>query len=218
MNKIFTLFCFMIIVPVMLSKAQTPEGLKAKQILDEVSKITRSYSSISADFVFTLENAQENLNDTHSGSVIIAGDKYKVTLMNVDTYFDGTTIWTYLKEVDEVNISEPDPMDDETLNPANIFSIYQNDFRCLFAGESTIDGKRVEMVDLFPENRDKPYSRIKLLVGKEDRHIVKITQVGKDGNNYIIHIKNMKTNVPFDDSMFIFNPEDHPGVDVIDLR
>ncbi len=218
MKKIFTLFCLMLIAPLMISKAQTPEILKAKQILDEVSKTTRSYSSISADFVFTLENAQENLNDTHAGTIVIAGDKYRVTLMNVETYFNGTTIWTYLKEVDEVNISEPDPMDEETLNPANIFSIYQNDFRCLFSGESVIDGKKVEMVDLFPENRDKSYSRIKLLVGKEDRHIVRITQMGKDGNNYIIHIKNMKTNVPFDDSTFIFNTKDHPDVDVIDLR
>jgi outer membrane lipoprotein-sorting protein len=201
-----------------LLKGQSPEVLKAKKILDKVSATTRSYNSISANFVFTLENTQENISDSHKGAILIAGDKYKVTLMNVDTYFNGTTIWTYLKEVGEVNISEPDPMDEETLNPANIFSIYEKGFRYIFAGETQLDGKTVEVVDLFPENRDKPYSRIKLFVAKESGNIAKITQLGKDGNNYIIDIKDLKPNVTCNDSMFVFKTESYPDVDVIDLR
>ncbi len=218
MKKFFTLFSLISFSAIMMLTAQSTEVLKAKQILDEVSKTTRSYSSISANFIFTLENTQENISDAHKGSILISGDKYKVTLMNVDTYFNGTTIWTYLKEVGEVNISEPDPMDEETLNPANIFSIYENGFRYLFVGETTLDGKTVEVVDLFPENRDKPYSRIKLFVEKNSGHIDKITQMGKDGNNYIIDIKDFTPNVPCSDTMFVFKTEDYPDVDIIDLR
>jgi outer membrane lipoprotein carrier protein len=104
------------------------------------------------------------------------------------------------------------------LSPANIFNIHEKGFRYIFAGEDTLKNKKVNVVDLFPENRDKPYSRIKLYINQNNDHISKIVQLGKDGNNYIINIKEMKTNVPVDPSMFIFNAEAHPDVDIIDMR
>ena len=198
--------------------AQSPEVQKAERILEQVSETTQSYESIKADFTFTLENIESNTEDTYEGSIILAGKKYKASVMNVDSYFNGETLWTHLKEVGEVNISNPDPQDDETLSPANIFNIYKEGFRYMFAGEDTIDGQPVNVVDLFPEDRDKSYSRIKLYVNQDNHHITKISQIGKDGNNYIINIKNMKTNVPCESSMFIFSEEKHPDVQVIDMR
>ncbi|MFW5754059.1 MAG: LolA family protein [Marinilabiliaceae bacterium] len=198
--------------------AQSPEVQKAERILDQVSETTQSYESIKADFAFTLENIESDTQDTHEGSIILSGEKYKASVMNVDSYFDGETLWTHLKEVGEVNISHPDPQDDETLSPANIFNIYKEGFRYMFAGEDTVDGQTVDVVDLFPEDRDKSYSRIKLYVNQDNHHISKISQIGKDGNNYIIDIHEMKTDVPCESSMFIFDEEEHPDVDVIDMR
>ena len=218
-----------IFIPVILllfglsaAPAQSPEVVKAERILNQVSEKTQSYNSIKASFTFTLENLESNMTDTHEGSILLSGDKYKATLMNVDSYFNGKTLWTHLKEVGEVNISNPDTSDNATLSPSNIFNIYKEGFRYmysdLYAGEDTIDGNPVDVVDLFPENRDKPYSRIKLYIKKDNRHIAKVSQIGKDGNNYIIDIKHMKTNVPCDPSMFSFDKKKHPDVDVIDMR
>jgi outer membrane lipoprotein-sorting protein len=198
--------------------AQTPEVAKAKQILDKVALKTKGYQTIKADFSFTLENVQEKLNDTHTGKILIKGDKYKIDLMGVDTYFNGKTIWMYLKDVAEVNISEPDATDEETLNPATIFSIYEKGYKYLHVGEATLNGKKVDIIDLFPEKRDKSFSRVKLYIYQDNSQIGKITQIGKDGNNYIIDIKKMEVNVPAEDSVFTFDAAKHPKVEVIDMR
>jgi outer membrane lipoprotein-sorting protein len=198
--------------------AQNPEVIKAKQILDKVSEVTKSYNSIKADFTFTLDNEQADITDSYDGSILISGNKYKADVMSAESYFDGKTLWTYLTEVGEVNISTPDPNNEMTLSPSNIFSIHETGFRYIYAGEELTNGKKIQIVDLFPENRDKPFSRIKLYVNKANNHIAKIEQIGKDGNNYIIEIKEMETNVPVEPSFFIFKTEDHPDVDVIDLR
>ncbi len=212
------LFAVMLFFSGTMVFAQSPEVIKAEAILDEVSETTQGYKSIQADFTFTLENVESDVTDTHNGSIIISGEKYKASLMDVDSYFNGKTLWTHLKEVGEVNISNPDEEDDTTLSPSNIFDIYKKGFRYIYAGETTVDGEQVDIVDLFPENRDKPYSRIKLYVNKESHDISKISQIGKDGNNYIIKITSMETNVPNESSMFIFDPEKHPDVEVIDMR
>jgi outer membrane lipoprotein-sorting protein len=191
---------------------------KAKEILDKVSAKTRSYKSISADFTFSMENLQEDISETNTGTILIKGDKYKVSLMGVDTYFDGKVIYTYMEEAEEVNITEPDPEDEETLNPATIFTIYEKGFKYRYIGEAAKDGKTFYEIDLYPENRDKPYSRIKLQILKDDLTLYSLRQIGKDGNNYTVVVNSMKTNIPLDDSAFIFDPAKHPDVDVIDMR
>lgn len=198
--------------------AQTDEAAKAKEILNKVSAKTRQYQTIKADFSFSLENLQDNIKENHDGSILLKGNKYRITLMGVTNYFDGKTLYTWMKEAEEVNISEPDMTDESTLNPASIFTIYEKGYKLKYVGEKSVGGKMMHEIDLYPENRDKPFSRIKLTINKETLQINSFMQQGKDGNNYTITVKNMQTNVPAADGDFIFNKTANPKVNVIDLR
>ena len=196
--------------------AQNPE--KAKEILDKVTAKTKTYETIKADFSFSLENLQEDIEETYHGSIVIKGDKYKVHLMDVDTYFDGKTMWTHMIDGGEVNVDEPDPEDESSLNPATIFTIYQSGFKYAYLGEKTNNGTAVYAIDLFPINRDKPFSRVSLEIKKDDLQLYRIKQVGKDGNNYTIVVKKFVVNTAIDNNMFVFDKAAHPDVDVIDMR
>lgn len=213
--KKFTLLssCLLIGWSVMAQSSQ-----KAKEILDQVSAKTKSYPAIIADFSFSMENLQEDISETYDGSILLKGNKYKVSLMDFDTYYDGKALYTHMIDAGEVNITQPDPNDEETLNPANIFTIYEKGFKYTYVGEGTVDGKPCHEIDLFPENRDKPYSRIKLIVFKDNLQIYSFRQVGKDGNNYTVVIKKMTTNKPVTDNVFTFDKTKHPNVDIIDMR
>ncbi len=212
MKKITLLIAF---IPCLLF-AQNPE--KGKEILDKVTEKTKTYKTIKADFSFSMVNTQEEINESYEGKISIKGDKYRVNLMDVDTYFDGKTLWTHMIDAEEVNVDEPDLNDEETLNPATIFTIYQTGFKYAYLGEQQHDGVTVYAIDLFPINRDKPYSRIKLQIKKDDMQLYSIEQIGKDGNDYTIKVNNMLTNTPMNDSMFVFNQDANPDVDIIDMR
>ncbi|MCU4155595.1 outer membrane lipoprotein carrier protein LolA [Carboxylicivirga sp. A043] len=200
----------------LFSFAQSQE--KAKEILDQVSAKTKAYPSIVADFSFSLENMQEDINEVYEGHIILKGNKYKVNLMDVDTYFDGEVLYTHMIDAGEVNITVPDPEDEETLNPATVFTIYENGYTYNYVAEGTINGKACHEIDLYPVNRDKPFSRIKLLVLKDNLQLYSIRQVGKDGNNYTVVVKNMTTNKQIDDKTFVFDKAANSDVDVIDMR
>ena len=199
-----------------LSFAQNPE--KAKEILDQVTAKTKTFKTIKADFSFSLENLQEEINEKYEGTISIKGEKYKANLMEVDTYFDGKTLWTHMIDAEEVNVDEPDPEDEETLNPAKIFTIYETGFNYAYLGEKQSNGVTVYAIDLFPVNRDKPYSRIKLEIKKDVMQLHTIKQISKDGNNYTIAITKLTPNTPMEDSYFIFDETANPDVDVIDMR
>ena len=218
MKKHFILLIMTAFVCTLSLNAQSPEVLKAKEILDKVAAKTKAYPAIRADFSFMIENLQANITETFSGTITIKGGKYKAELMDIETYFDGTTLWTYMPDANEVNISDASMMEDDMLDPASVFTIYEKDFKYIHASEETINGKKVDVIDLFPDKRDKPFSRIKLYIYRDNLQFAKISQIGKDGTNYIIDIKKMNVNTSFEDSFFRFDTSKHQGVVVIDLR
>ncbi len=191
---------------------------KAKEILDQVTANTKTYKTIKADFSFSMENLQEDIKEEYNGDISIKGDKYKANLMEVDTYFDGKTLWTHMIGDEEVNVDEPDPADEETLNPASIFTIYETGFKYAYIGEKNKDGVDFYTIDLYPINRDKSYSRIRLEIKKSEMQLHSIQQISKDGNNYTIRVKNLVPNTTMDDSIFVFNETANPNVDIIDMR
>ncbi len=191
---------------------------KAKSILDKLSTKTKSYSTIKADFTFKLDNQQEDISETYKGTVWVKGDKYKVSLMGTVIYFNGKDQYTYLKDANEVNITEPDEDDGESLNPSKIFTMYNSGFKQKFIKEKFEDTRALYEIDLYPKNLEKEYSRVKLKVDKTKNQIYSIKQYGKDGNHYTIKILKFTPNASMSDAMFTFNKSKHAGVEVNDMR
>lgn len=189
-----------------------------KVILDKVSAKTKSYSTISADFTYTLDNLQEEISETSKGSISLKGDKYKLNLMGSEIYSDEQTMWSHIIDAEEVNINEPDEDDEDALNPSKLFTVYEDGFKFKFIREKFEKGHALYEIDLYPIDLEKSYSRIKLKIDKDKMHIFSAKYFGKDGNHYTIEVLKFTPNAPMADSMFIFNEKDHPDVEVIDMR
>ncbi len=190
---------------------------KAKAVLDKLAKKTKTYSTIKAEFAFKLENKEDNVSDTYKGTVWIKGNKYRVDLMGSIVFFDGKTKYTYLKESNEVNITEPDD-DDDVLDPSKIFTMYNKDFKYKFVSDKFEDTRALQTVDLFPKDLEKEYSRVRLRIDKTKNQIFEIKQFGKDGNYYTIRIMKFTPNVKLNDTFFNFNKAKYPGVEINDMR
>ena len=98
---------------------------KAKIILDELSKKTKSYSSIKAKFTNTFSSTITDLNESQSGTIYLKDNSYKLELESQIIISDGETNWIYLIDEEEVNITEIDDEENE-LNPSKILTIYED--------------------------------------------------------------------------------------------
>ena len=88
-------------------KDLNPQDPKAQEILDALSNKAAGYTSFSADFEYTLLNKSEGINETQSGSVTMKGkQKYKLEVAGQEIISDGETVWTFIKEVGELQISD----------------------------------------------------------------------------------------------------------------
>lgn len=214
MKKLLILVsCILCLAPT-LSHAQ---DAKAKAILDELSIKTKGYSTIKANFSYKTEK-DKKASAAQEGTIYLKGGKYKLEIAGQEVISDGKSVWTYLKEANEVQIANLDPTDD-AINPANIFTMYEKGFKYKFEGEKVEGTKTIQIITLFPTDpKTKPYHSVKLYIDKNAKQVTSLKVFAKDGNIATYTIKNFAPNSQLMDNLFNFSTAAHPKVEVIDLR
>ena len=200
--------------------AYAQQDQKAKEILEKVTKSTQGYSSISASFNYVMENKAEDIHEENKGHILLQGNKYFLSLptLGMQMYNNGETVWTYMKDANEVNIANAGDELNEAMDPAKLFTIYEHGFNYKYVEEKTVDGVPVYVIDLIPQDNQIEYSKIRIQVEKKRMLIKRAEMIGKEGNNYIVEVNDLKTDVPTKDSDFVFDKSKFKDVEVVDLR
>jgi outer membrane lipoprotein-sorting protein len=193
---------------------------KAKEILDEVSEKTSSYNTISADFIFKMDNDAMDIHEKNEGSIQLKGQKYVVDLPDVGmkVYSDGETLWNYMADGNQVTISNIEDSGSDLMDPSSIFSIYEKGFESKYIGNASKDGKTLYQIELFPDSDEYDISKITLYINKSTMMIDSAVLHGIDDNLYGIEVTEMDTKTELPDSYFVFDPDSHGDIEIIDFR
>lgn len=211
MNKVLTI----ILVLVATAAFTQNKDIKATQFLDEVTKTTKSHKSIKADFSYTMENKQSKINETKSGTLLLSGEKYKLIVAGQTVICDGKTIWTYIKESNEVQINDVDAKED-ALTPSRLLSSYSN-YKSRIIKEKSQPDPNTESVELIP-NVVKNFTKAILIVDKNKKQVKSFILYDKNGNTFTYKVTNYQTDIPVSNADFAFVASKFPGVEVIDMR
>jgi outer membrane lipoprotein-sorting protein len=196
------------------------DDTKAKSILDELSKKTKTYSSIKTTFSYIMESKDSKTSEKQEGSLFLKNNKYKLEISGQEIYCDGKSISTFLKDANELQINDmPDPNAQDVISPTNIFSIYEKGFKYKFESEKMENGKTIQLINLYPVNsKTKNYHTVKLFVDKNNKQIASLKILAKDGSVYTYVVKSFTPNSDMSDAMFVFDKNKHPKVEINDLR
>jgi len=216
MKRIF----FLGVVLISLLAASAQQDSKAKQILDEVSKKTRSWESLTADFIYSMENDEMDIHEKNEGSIKMKGEKYVINLPEIGwkIFSDGETIWNYMEEANQVTISNMEEGGSELMNPSTVFTLYEKGFRSELKGEKTIGSTTCHQIELFPDSPDFEVIKIILNISKPDNVLKSAWLYSTDGNLYGIEVIKMDTDNDFSDEFFVFKPHEYTDIEIIDFR
>jgi outer membrane lipoprotein-sorting protein len=198
-----------------LGYAQYDEN--ALKVLDAMSARYKKIPAYSADITYSLINETDGINEEFKGKIAVKGEKYRLELDEQVVINDGTTFWTYLPDVNEVNIDNYDPDEDE-ISPSKIYDAYKSGYKYVYVGDENVGGTPHAVIDLVPDDKDAQYFKIKLYVSKKDSSLSKWTMYDKSGNQYRYTIDNFNPNLNPPAGFFEFDESEYPGVEVIDLR
>ena len=188
-------------------------------ILDELSKKAKGYTSIAADYDSRLLDVQAGLDISQSGSIKVSGEKYNLDLSDYVIVNDGETFWSFDKAGNTVQIDYSEDMADGSLQPSQMFTIWEQDFKNEYKGETTENGKACHVIYLYPNDpTSKPYHTIQLSIDKAKMEVVKIVVKGREGDDMIYTVKSFNPNTAITAGDFAFDIKAHPGIEVIDNR
>ncbi len=197
--------------------AQTPN--KGEKLIKELAQKYKNYPAMSIDFELQMQNKAEGINEKSKGKAWVKGNRYKLDVMGVETYFDGQQQWTYLKEVQEVNLSIPDPEDENTLSPSKLLSSYSEGYKIVYQNEMFQYHRALQIINLFPlDDKESQFKRITLKIDKDKKQLFQVVRQGKDGNDYTITLTSIKKETNINDDFFTFDVKKHPEAELIDLR
>lgn len=206
-----------VLVASLPATAQKTKDPKATEILKGVSNKYKSLKSYSAAFKVVTVDQKNKTTDTQTGTLTVKGQKYHLTIKGQEVMSDGATVWTYLKESNEVQINSASEKS-EGISPTNIFTIYEKGFSSKYISETKTGKFTSQLIELVPDDPKKPYFKIQITINKEEKMLISAKVFDKNGTHFTYAIEKFTANVDAPDQNFVFNTSRFPGVEVVDLR
>lgn len=211
-TKLFSL-AILLFTTVSVASAQN-----ARAILDNASGAYNKAGGVTVSFTLDSKDTKSKSVYSYEGKAYMKGDKFKIDIPDAITWFDGTTQWTYIKDTEEVSISNPTGIELQSISPSALFSIYKKGHNLVYKGEKRVAGKTVQEIELIPQKKGADISKIIVLIDKSSSIFSKITLVSKTGVENTLSIKSYQPNSTIADNLFTFNKKDYPKAEIVDLR
>lgn len=191
-----------------LSVSVFAQSNKAISLIDGMQKKYQAMGSFSANFTYQTEGA-----GAMSGSITVKGTKFRLKTAGQEIFNNGKEVATYIKEINEVNISSFDPSEGD-LNPAKIYSFDKKTYKITLKGETG----GVSTVELAPVAKGSAVKSIALKINNKDLTVNEWTIINKVGKKQYFKVSKLNPKVNAEDKSFNFDKKAFPGVEVNDLR
>ena len=93
------------------------QDTKASAIIDAMQLKYKSMKTFGASFTYGTDGSAQTLQ----GNITVKGAKYRLKTGGQEIYNNGKEVSTYIKETNEVNISDYEPSESD-LNPAKVYT------------------------------------------------------------------------------------------------
>lgn len=212
------LFIFLLIsTAVVAQNAPKPTDKTADKLLNLISNRYKNFKTIKADFIYSIESKAENINEKQKGSIYVKGNKFRLDIANQIIICDNKTIWTYSREVNEVQVNNYDASK-APIRLDDIFTMYDKGFLSKMLEQKKEGKSDIAVVELTPKDKKKNFFKIKLTIDKTNQTITKSQVFEKSGAIHTYTVTNQYPNIKLEDNFFTFDVKKYPKVEVIDLR
>ena len=183
----------------------------AKDILSVLVDQMKSHQNVEMIFSYRISPEGNDEGETEKGHAWLQGEAYKIEMADQQTISDGTTIWSYLIDDEEVMVSNASEGTDNT--PLKLLTSLDESYAATL---TNINAQGIATIEL--ANPKGQYKRVMLRIDTKKHELNRADIYMEDGSKTTIDVEDMKYDQSLDDKFFTFDEKTHPNVDVIDMR
>ena len=193
---------------------QDSSEIKAKKILDIMSKEIKSLQTIKLDFISTLKG--NGLNEKTSGSATVKGNDYYINLGDQVLINHANKSWTIIKSEKSIYESTITEDDEDFISPVKLLTIWEEGYNPKYIGEGTEEGKPVHVIELYPkEPKDSDIHTIQMMVNRSTNELMDVIIKSKDGTHMEYQLTKFIKNPTVSENQFKLSLQRFPGYKLI---
>ena len=185
----------------------------AEETFKAVVNKLKAYDNIEIAFDYNMINTEAGIYETMEGAGFLQGNAYKLHIMGQDIICDGSTIWTYNADAEEVMISEADNSDGGG-SPLAIINSYYDNITAKFIEENG----NIKKIEAKPLMGDENLDKIIVTLDTKSMEIKDLHVFDKNNNEFVYEITRFVTNQHLPADFFTFKAADYPNAEIIDMR
>jgi len=199
--------CLLLLFVAQAVSAQNNAEALVRIMVDQV----KSHKNVEMAFSYQISPDGKNYSDAQEGHAWLQGNAYKIEMAEQQSISDGTTIWTYLVDDEEVMVSDATEGEDNT--PLKLLTSLDKNY---VATLTNIDAQGNATIEL--ANPKGQYKRVTMKMNAMKAELKSADVYLEDGTKVAVTVKEMKYDQNLDDKFFTFDTKKHPNVEVIDMR
>lgn len=189
---------------------------ESKAILDKMSALYKAMPGFEIGFVQKVIDEAEVV-DRFAGSAQVSKEQFIVKFKDQYIYCNGTILWTYLAESQELTIANFEP-EESFINPSNVYDIYKEGFTYRYLRKEALKGEDVHVIELISTDEDSDFTNVIMYIGTEDSYLKAWDLIDYDGIQTSFEVSLFKPDQAYGVKHFVFSYEKHPVSHEEDFR
>lgn len=204
MTKKMILTLLTAIVTMALNAANNP----AETQLAKTASALRSAKSLTAQFAATTPDG------SGFGTLVMAGDKFKMSTDDMTIWYDGRNQWTMMKSAGECNLTEPTAEELQEVNPLAVIDRFRSNYKASLLQSAA----KVWKIRLTSRSPKAEIRTADLTIDPRTNLPKSIVMTTRSGQKISISVSSVKTGSALPLSTFKFDNKKFPTIELIDLR
>ena len=186
---------------------------EANALLDKAVAAIKNDAAVQMDYYYKVKDDDGTVVQQDEGVIKLDGDKYALIMGNMKVWCNGKVQWSYMKDIDEIYITDAKSDEAQNLSPLSVMEMYRAGYVSSLAqrGEFSV-------VTLTATKADAEISKVELHFAKGSSRLSAMFIYMTGQGSVEVRMKNYSAKCKFGKSQYECPVKQYPTAEVVDMR
>lgn len=185
----------------------------ANAVLDKALAGLKSELPVRMDYYYEAFAAPGERLQSDKGVIYIDNGRYTLLMQDMKVWCDGVTQWSYMREVDEIYVTDADSEEAQNLSPLYVMEHYREGFSV-----SAVNEAGVVAVTLQPMDSDSGVESVQLFILEDNYRLSAMVISMPEQGSVLVELDGYVAKCGVDDDIFTCPVDEFQTAEVIDMR
>ena len=185
----------------------------ATALLDRAVAALNADAALQMEYTYSLYDEDGTLVQQDCGIMKLDGKRYSLLMENLKVWCDGKSQWSYMRDIDEIYITDAASDEAQNFSPLFIMEKYRRECAATMQHKGS-----VTVVTLVADSPESQVDKVVLEFDKSLLRLVAMSVYIRQQGYIDVKLNNYASKCSFSDSVYSCPVENFPTAEVVDMR